>query len=407
MSKDIKCSIVRDLLIGYMDETCSEETRNYVDEHLKNCPDCSTELKRYTDGTITSEERTEINMKAAKPFKKVKKRIRVLVCIICIFLVITVPAAAYIFKADSKSLYEADRTFLHVKDENIICNPELVPQIYSSAKGMYRRMYYLIKEKRGESNYSCSTEELTEEWNMINTVKPDFENAFLTDNLGILTVSIPLITPWDEYSSSLSVYLSWYAPGQYRLCSIELEYEGSAFYGYGLPNYITFGDMVEPWMFIQEYDNTVINAFRHGSTEDAAAEYSAPDTVTDEGYVFKSGLYKWEGEGGQETYLAFYDDRTLFYHTNSPGTVLSMKNTLRPSLYITEPGYTADDHQETYIVRFWGKNSVSTAGTVILSEINDSSLIFSGREFRRISDKVPDEKEIEKYLAMPKAAVSE
>ena len=38
------CNIIRDLLPLYVDDVCSQESRNLVDEHLRECPDCLEEL---------------------------------------------------------------------------------------------------------------------------------------------------------------------------------------------------------------------------------------------------------------------------------------------------------------------------------------------------------------------------
>lgn len=40
-----ECSIVRDLLPLYVEETVSHETAQYINEHLKGCDECRGELE--------------------------------------------------------------------------------------------------------------------------------------------------------------------------------------------------------------------------------------------------------------------------------------------------------------------------------------------------------------------------
>ena len=40
----MNCEVIRDLLILYADNCCSEESKALVEEHLKSCPDCRKAL---------------------------------------------------------------------------------------------------------------------------------------------------------------------------------------------------------------------------------------------------------------------------------------------------------------------------------------------------------------------------
>ena len=41
-----ECEIVRDILPLYVDEVCSDSSREIIDEHLKECPDCTAYLEQ-------------------------------------------------------------------------------------------------------------------------------------------------------------------------------------------------------------------------------------------------------------------------------------------------------------------------------------------------------------------------
>ena len=37
---DIPCEIVKDLIVMYIDDVCSEKSREIVKEHMEGCTDC-------------------------------------------------------------------------------------------------------------------------------------------------------------------------------------------------------------------------------------------------------------------------------------------------------------------------------------------------------------------------------
>ena len=42
----IPCEVIKDLLPSYIDSLTSEKTKELIDEHLKNCTECSETLKK-------------------------------------------------------------------------------------------------------------------------------------------------------------------------------------------------------------------------------------------------------------------------------------------------------------------------------------------------------------------------
>ena len=54
MNKD--CEVIRDLLPLYADEVCSETSRRLIEEHLRECPECSGELEKLDEFLQTHRE---------------------------------------------------------------------------------------------------------------------------------------------------------------------------------------------------------------------------------------------------------------------------------------------------------------------------------------------------------------
>lgn len=63
----IPCEVISDLLPLYVDDLCSEETRQFVETHLSQCESCRLELELMQKNIpiITKEE----NLKEAQTFK--------------------------------------------------------------------------------------------------------------------------------------------------------------------------------------------------------------------------------------------------------------------------------------------------------------------------------------------------
>ena len=72
-----ECSIIIDLLPLYVEDMVSPETKQFVEEHLKNCPECSCELEKMRGGEILIPEKKEPEKSEEnkKSFKKIMQRI--------------------------------------------------------------------------------------------------------------------------------------------------------------------------------------------------------------------------------------------------------------------------------------------------------------------------------------------
>lgn len=69
--ENMNCNIINDLLPLYLDNLCSEESKQIIEEHLKSCKDCQKTLE-YMKNDFTITEDTD-----ARIIKKVKQRIRI------------------------------------------------------------------------------------------------------------------------------------------------------------------------------------------------------------------------------------------------------------------------------------------------------------------------------------------
>lgn len=67
------CEVIRDLLPLYADDVCSSASKNIIEEHLKECPECSAMLEKLRSHEIESdlaEEKEQVLEHQAKRFKR-------------------------------------------------------------------------------------------------------------------------------------------------------------------------------------------------------------------------------------------------------------------------------------------------------------------------------------------------
>ncbi len=69
----VPCDVIRDLLPLYADEACSEESGKMVEEHLQECPDCSSMLSRLRKNEIEDglkSEKTDVIQYGERRFRR-------------------------------------------------------------------------------------------------------------------------------------------------------------------------------------------------------------------------------------------------------------------------------------------------------------------------------------------------
>lgn len=95
-----ECNIVHDIMPLYLEGMVSEDTASFVNEHLKNCPECSTELEGLKNTSDIDPVSVETNQQSSEalPLKAIKKKFRtrrivtivaavlITVVMICVFL---------------------------------------------------------------------------------------------------------------------------------------------------------------------------------------------------------------------------------------------------------------------------------------------------------------------------------
>ncbi len=108
-----ECKIIYDLLPNYIDNLTSNETNEYIHDHLKTCPKCSNILKDIREKFDLEKIDTSSEIKV---LKKVKRRIRLYIMLTIVFMITIFSIGIYI--NNNYSFYRNEHGKLLVKSYN-------------------------------------------------------------------------------------------------------------------------------------------------------------------------------------------------------------------------------------------------------------------------------------------------
>ncbi|MBO5896977.1 MAG: zf-HC2 domain-containing protein [Clostridia bacterium] len=119
---EINCGIIKDLLPLYVDNVCSNETKDVVEEHINECNSCSEYCSSLKNAPTLPALDSDIDKAVVKVGKRMKKHtkkavVRVVCIIASILLVVGIFAFLTIPLALAKDSY--NRTFLAMQTEHI------------------------------------------------------------------------------------------------------------------------------------------------------------------------------------------------------------------------------------------------------------------------------------------------
>lgn len=107
MEKKKDCKIIQDLLPNYIENLTNEETKNYIQEHIKDCTECAKILKNMEEDLKTNTnqaDRKEINY--MKKFNKKMIILKIIIFVIIAIVLISIGRKAIILRNLSKKYEE-------------------------------------------------------------------------------------------------------------------------------------------------------------------------------------------------------------------------------------------------------------------------------------------------------------
>lgn len=218
MKANNKCKIVQDLLPNYIEKLTSNETSEFINEHLKKCDECNEIYKQMDinlESNIEKSTQREINF-----FKKYKKRLflfkLIIISILIIFITITARKMIIISNLSGKSEETAKSNNYHSieykynygtyeKIEKFKLEDKVKLILSSIDDENYQTITIYTKEKVSEDEYGTRY--------ISNIYVNSNENniAYLNQNIGILVEMQDVLHTdnlWDLLRNSLTCSIS-------------------------------------------------------------------------------------------------------------------------------------------------------------------------------------------------------
>ncbi len=382
------CNVMQDLFVPYLDETCSDESRALLEQHLKECKSCRMALETY-QSPIPSVDVKE-NVQAEKPFKKIRRKIRFFIVAIVVLLILILPVAVYQIYGHTHNFYKADRVFLGLDDDDFF-NASKMNRLEERACSMYRTMYYTLQSRNGTAKTNATLSELVDESNALDQVMCDYENAEIVYNeeFNTITVIIPLILPHDDVPTVFQLTGSRVGCGRYSFTEFMLYPKNLFEENYMALNYANvIFDSLDSWPFVG-YMNWMVESWKKYDLPDNVA--NEPKNYSDTGMKIPSGVYVYTQDDGKEATFIVYDDGTLMYELSReevdnsdfpymyPAMIDYTYHTAKPRPYFIVEGDDGFD----LIIRY-EKTGIRNTHTIEFLE--DGSLRWRNRIFVKTDD---------------------
>lgn len=163
--KNSDCKIVSDLLPLYIDGVVSDETRKFVEEHLKKCDDCKEEYKKMSEKLVVFSN-AQVNKKDAEIIKGIKKKFKnkkfrevlistlaTIVILVSAFFYISLHQIPITYNQNKMDLVEKSGDLYLYYDDNYYGSKQFE---YPKEKGKGENIIYLyttpIEKFRGKQN---------------------------------------------------------------------------------------------------------------------------------------------------------------------------------------------------------------------------------------------------------------
>lgn len=120
------CKMIQDLLPLYLDGVCSEESKEAVEQHLQECPDCRQFFSAMREAELPEPDAPALDLerKKAASFQSVKKKIfrRQILVVIIVLAILTVLAvtAFSVLKSSTEIVEYKDNVSVSMVDGDLI-----------------------------------------------------------------------------------------------------------------------------------------------------------------------------------------------------------------------------------------------------------------------------------------------
>ena len=178
----ISCNIIEDLLPLYVDDMVSEDSRQLVEEHLKECPSCrkmQEEMMKenYLTAVKKDNDSAQANKTEAEPLKKIRRKIRkkrIASVLLAVVLVLAAGGIGHYWYYDKENYISWDEANISVKDGKIYSTVNPLGRMKSVLSVDQKNMFYMLSETMWTcKEYPSDSNMQNELWNL-----QDFQMAY-------------------------------------------------------------------------------------------------------------------------------------------------------------------------------------------------------------------------------------
>lgn len=135
--KQIPCNVIRDLMPSYLDNICSDESKELVEKHLSTCHDCQNYMDRMN---TTCDDFTWQNEKEVDCLKKIRTTVDLKSLIFMAVIILTSAAFSYY----SLRYGNSPAGFFILTPLVLICNYLMFSDLYTNDKVQKRKIPVIL-----------------------------------------------------------------------------------------------------------------------------------------------------------------------------------------------------------------------------------------------------------------------
>ncbi|MDO4648897.1 MAG: zf-HC2 domain-containing protein [Eubacteriales bacterium] len=148
--KNISCDVIQDLLPLYVDEMLSNDSIELVEEHLRDCPECSEQLQQLRQDASAPIQKQQISEKSSKnAFKKIKRKIlmkRLVSVFVAIVLVLTAGRIGYYFYAEKSTYISLEDSGLKMDGDKLYATKPYLGRLHCLYSADQHVMFLIMTE---------------------------------------------------------------------------------------------------------------------------------------------------------------------------------------------------------------------------------------------------------------------
>jgi len=176
MKSDLKCEVVKDLLVIYNEKMTNDVTNQEISQHLEECPDCTSSYKAIQSSAKSPNEKYNDDIKFMVKIKR-KYLITLFVSILCAALVIVSTFQIYGYLRYKQCAVPAK--YINISDVYLLTNGKLICKVDVTEDCPFT-INGLTSHSSGDKVYSGG---ISEEYNLWDSWFGDHENRVSSDNI--------------------------------------------------------------------------------------------------------------------------------------------------------------------------------------------------------------------------------